>query len=219
MATLTITQIGQLAVNAGVQQGQPLYVCVSIALAESGGRTDAVNSNANGTKDVGEWQINDVHALMWGANDNRTDPVANAQYMFKISNSGVNWQPWTTYNTGAYNNHMQAVMSELQKANLTRGQGITPPNTLGPGMGVTGQDSNIKFPKVPNPVDAGKAIIKPLETIAKFFEILATPQGWIRILKVWIGAVLLWIGVIAMVKDTKAGAVAKKAVVAAVLKK
>lgn len=217
MATLTIIQMGQLAVNAGIPQGQNLYISVSIALAESNGKTDAVNNNTDGTKDVGVWQINDVHAQLWSGKDDRTDPTANAKYMASISGNGTNWQPWTTFNTGAYQNHMQQVMTTLQSANLTRGQGVIPANTLGAGYGVTGNQSDFSLPKLPNPLDAGKAIEKQLETITRFFQILTSPQGWIRILKVYIGLILLWIGALMFIKDSSTGKTAIKAGASAVV--
>lgn len=36
---------------------------VKIAMCESGLRLDAINVNKNGTKDVGVWEINDIHGL------------------------------------------------------------------------------------------------------------------------------------------------------------
>src|SRR5690606_33175689 len=109
VATLTIPQIAQLAVNVGVPNGAPLYTAVAIALAESSGRTDAVNTaNDNGTTDRGLWQINSVHDdKMPGAD--RFDPEVNARLMGEISAQGTNWYPWSTYNNGSYLEHLARV--------------------------------------------------------------------------------------------------------------
>lgn len=201
MATLTIPQIAQLAINAGVQQGQNLYVCVSIAMAESSGRTDAVNQNNDGTKDVGVWQINDVHKLLWiGKGDDRTDPVQNAKYMYSVSNGGNNWQPWSTYQNAAYNTYMQQVMSTLQNVKLSRGTQVqvNDPSTLGGGYGVA--------PTITQPMTAQDAgVLSDLkneyQTIDKFFKFVTSPDGWVRIMKVGIGIILVVAGVAIMMKS------------------
>lgn len=197
MATLTITQIAQLALNAGVQNGQQLYISVAIALAESSGRTDAVNVNNDGSKDVGVWQINDVHKLLWtGRQDDRTDPVQNAKYMFSIS-AGMSWSPWTTYNDGSYNNHMQQVMSELQNANLSRGTQVqlSNPSTLGGGYGTAPQILNL------SDVPGLSELKSTYATIDKFFKFLTNPDGWVRILKIGIGVIMIIAGIVLMMRS------------------
>lgn len=197
MATLTIPQIAQLALNAGVQQGQQLYICTSIAMAESSGRTDAVNHNADGTIDVGVWQINDVHKLLWaGRQDDRTDPIQNAKYMFSIS-GGVSWGPWSTFKDGSYQNHMQAVMSALQNANLSRGAPVNVPNTLGGGYGAAPRTTQVlNLDDVPGLGQAKQAY----DVIDKFFKFVTSPDGWLRITKVGIGIVLVLLGGALMMK-------------------
>lgn len=201
MATLTIQQIAQLAINAGVQQGNNLYTCVSIAMAESSGRTDAVNQNNDGTKDVGLWQINDVHNLLWiGHGDDRTDPVQNAKYMYSVSNGGNNWQSWSTYQNAAYNTYMQQVMSTLQNVKLSRGTQvqITDPTTLGGGYGVAPQTTQVlNLGDIP-----GLSELKSeYQTIDKFFKFVTSPDGWVRIMKIGIGTILVIAGVAIMMKS------------------
>lgn len=190
MATLTILQIAQLAVNAGVQQGQPLYICVAIAMAESSGRTDATNADSDGSNDVGLWQINSSHSSLWPTGDNRTDPTANAGYMYQLSNSGTNWSPWATYNSGAYMNFMQNVMSTLQTANLTRGTGptLTTPSTQGAGTGTAVATTQVlNIPGLSN-------FEQLWSVIDKVFGFLTSPDSWIRILKIGVGIVLVIVG-------------------------
>lgn len=200
MATLTIPQIAQLAINAGVQQGQNLYVCVSIAMAESSGRTDAVNHNNDGTQDVGLWQINDVHKLLWiGRGDDRTDPVQNAKYMYSVSNGGNNWQPWSTYQNAAYNTYMQQVMSTLQNVKLSRGTQlqVTNPSTLGGGYGTAPMTTQVLNA---SDIPGLSELKSEYQTIDKFFKFVTSPDGWIRILKIAIGVIMVITGVAIMMK-------------------
>lgn len=77
------------------QGGNPnttLYA-VSVAWAESGGRTDAVSPS----DDHGLWQINRVHFGELGLTDTSVlDPNVNAWAAIRISGNGANWGPWCT---------------------------------------------------------------------------------------------------------------------------
>jgi len=90
VATFTRQQIESLWVQAG---GKPTAsnMASAIALAESGGRSDATNSNDNGTVDRGLWQINSIHGSL-----STFDPLANARAAVSISGNGTNWRPWCT---------------------------------------------------------------------------------------------------------------------------
>ncbi|MFL5910761.1 MAG: hypothetical protein ACJ768_09375 [Gaiellaceae bacterium] len=81
--------------NGGAPAAAPM--AAAIALAESGGRTDATNHNTNGSTDRGAWQINSVHGAL-----STYDLDANAKAAIKISSNGLNWQPWSTYQNGAF---------------------------------------------------------------------------------------------------------------------
>jgi hypothetical protein len=69
------------------------FVAAEIATAESGGNPNAISP----TDDFGLWQINAVHGAMASL-----DPYVNAQAAIVISDNGADWEPWTTYQTGAY---------------------------------------------------------------------------------------------------------------------
>lgn len=87
----TFSQLEQLWIQAG---GSSKYapMAAAVALAESGGRPDAVNtSNSNGTIDRGLWQINSIHG-----SQSTLDPVANARAAVAISKGGTDWRPWCT---------------------------------------------------------------------------------------------------------------------------
>lgn len=80
--------------------GSPAHVneAVAAALAESGGRAQAISGlNNNGTRDVGYWQINSSH----GPGMASTDPLTNARAAVHLSKNGTDWSPWcTSYDDG-----------------------------------------------------------------------------------------------------------------------
>lgn len=92
-------------------KGQALQMAYAIAMAESGGRANAYNGNANtGDKSYGLFQINMLGGMgperraRYGLSSNSAlfDPLTNAKIAYKMSNGGKNWGPWSTYKTGAY---------------------------------------------------------------------------------------------------------------------
>lgn len=93
MTMLTDSQIAGYATGAGFNSSQ-VPTMVAIALAESGGNTDAHNpSGAEGL-----WQV------MWqlhGFSGNPYDPATNAAAAKKVFDE-QGYGAWTTYNTGVY---------------------------------------------------------------------------------------------------------------------
>lgn len=69
------------------------FIAAEIAEAESGGRSWAISP----TNDYGLWQINGSHGYLA-----TLDPFGNARAAILISDDGSDWNPWTTYRTGAY---------------------------------------------------------------------------------------------------------------------
>lgn len=69
------------------------FIAAEIAMAESGGNPRAISP----TDDFGLWQINGSHGSLA-----TLDPVGNARAAVIVSGNGSNWNPWTTYRTGAY---------------------------------------------------------------------------------------------------------------------
>jgi LysM repeat protein len=69
------------------------FMAAEIAMAESGGQQYALSP----TDDYGYWQINASHGALATFN-----PIGNAKAAVIISDDGTNWDPWTTYVTGAY---------------------------------------------------------------------------------------------------------------------
>ena len=70
------------------------FMAAEIAMAESGGNQYALSP----TNDYGYWQINGSH----GPAQATFNPIGNAEAAVAISSDGTNWDPWTTYVSGAY---------------------------------------------------------------------------------------------------------------------
>jgi cell wall-associated NlpC family hydrolase len=113
--TLTATQIYQVCLTAGFTPDQAV-TWTAIALAESGGNTDA--HNPRGEDSWGLWQINvdpGVRPNHWG---DLTDPVTNARAALEVSGGGTNLRPWTvTHASNAGTAHdYRAFMDEARAA-------------------------------------------------------------------------------------------------------
>lgn len=178
--TLDSKAIAQLAVNHGfpTNDKQNLVICVAIAKAESGGNTKAVNAaNTNGTVDRGLWQINSVHDAKLPGQD-RFNPDVNAELMMQISSGGKNWQPWSTFNNGAYSKYTAEVASALGAADFKPdGNVLQTADNLLPGSGA-------------------------VTSVVKFFELLTDINTWIRVGKVLLGAAFVAFGIIMLLKDS-----------------
>ncbi len=95
--------------------GQGLETALGVAIAESGGRPMAHNGNAGtGDNSYGLFQINMLGKLgparleQYGlsSNEDLYDPLTNAKVAFKMSDGGTNFQPWTTYTRGTYEQYV-----------------------------------------------------------------------------------------------------------------
>jgi hypothetical protein len=72
----------------------------AIMMAESDGDPAARNYNTNGTIDRGLGQVNSVHSQYDGAK--LYDADYNADACYEISDGGTNFEPWATYQSGAF---------------------------------------------------------------------------------------------------------------------
>lgn len=97
-------EIAGYAYAAGLRNPSKIAMAVAIAMAESGGNPKAYNGKGR-DESYGLWQINmkasevgDRRAALGiASNEALYDPLVNARAMVKISNSGANWKPWSTY--------------------------------------------------------------------------------------------------------------------------
>jgi hypothetical protein len=96
MTTFSFSDLEQIWTNNG---GSSVFapIAAAIAMAESGGNSDAIGHNSNGSVDQGLWQINSSNGAL-----STTDINGNARAAIQMSNDGTNWRPWcTAYSDGA----------------------------------------------------------------------------------------------------------------------
>jgi LysM repeat protein len=91
--TLGCSGLEALWEAAGGSHGEA-FMAAEIAMAESGGNQYALSP----TDDYGYWQINASH----GPSMATFNAMGNAKAAISISDDGHDWDPWTTYVTGAY---------------------------------------------------------------------------------------------------------------------
>lgn len=102
----TLAQLLWLAAHVAGGRGN-VDIAAAVASAESSGRPDAfnVNTDAHHSVDRGLWQINDYwHPEV--SDDCAYRPLCNARNAYRISNGFTDFTPWSTFNNGAYLNHI-----------------------------------------------------------------------------------------------------------------
>lgn len=119
VAAVGIDLCAQVGYAAGFR-GNPLVTAVAVAMAESSCNPSAVGTNGptagcpNGSRDRGLWQIN--HCYHPDVSDTCAfDAQCNANAAYRISSGGSNWQPWSTYNNGAYRNYLSAAQAAVNR--------------------------------------------------------------------------------------------------------
>ena len=90
--TLSCHGLEELWEEAGGSHAEA-FMAAEIAMAESSGRQFATGS----VGERGYWQINPNHGAL-----STYDPLGNAKAAVIISSNGTNWNPWTTFTSGAY---------------------------------------------------------------------------------------------------------------------
>lgn len=198
MPILSASQIAQVAANAGFK-GNGLVVAVAVALAESGGNTEAVDHDSNGSTDYGLWQINSVHGVTQSA---MFDPVQNAAEAYNLSSGGSNWSPWVTFTTGAYVGHLPAAQSAVT--------GVVPGVSLASWYDPGGvlNDIGKAAAAVGNPEDAvgtvtGTAgLISSAEAAVNF---VTNTGNWVRLAYILGGSGMVLFGIVELARNTDIG--------------
>jgi hypothetical protein len=100
MGKLSIDQIATIAHNAGFA-GQDLITAVAVAMAESGGDSNALGDSG---KSFGLWQIDSQYHPEFGPDFARLyDPQTNANAAFSVyATAGGSFLPWSAYKNGSY---------------------------------------------------------------------------------------------------------------------
>lgn len=185
MTQLSAKEIYGLAREAGFNQVQAI-LATAIAFAESGGRTDAIGDVALQTAtwgpSVGLWQIRSVNSQR-GTGGTRdatrlTDPKFNAHSAYVISGSGTNFNPWTTYKTGAFKQYLDPA---------SQAAGFKP---IG---GVVGKIEDGTQAVVGAGAGAVKGVVKGAMSVGDFLTKLTDPHFWVRVVQVvgGLGAIVL----------------------------
>lgn len=207
MTQLTTAQIAGYASRAGFK-GDALTKAVAIALAESGGRSDARGDvalqDSTWGPSLGLWQVRSLRAQTGTGRERDatrlTDPAFNAAAAWSISNHGKNFGPWTTYTNGAY-------LANMGKAAKAAGEPSTWDRVAGAGtgliFGVGGAVAGAVTGKT-NPVDsvggvvtdAAGGVMGGLDAVGGFFGALGQRGTWVRVLQVVGGAGLVVAGVV-----------------------
>jgi hypothetical protein len=168
VARLSADQLRALTAEVGLA-GEAQRIAVAIALAESGGNTDAVG---DGGKSIGLWQIHTGFNPQFDRGMLRT-PEYNARAMMALSGGGRNWQPWSVYKNGSYRQYMN------QAGSLTPAlapEGSPQAGLLDAGAGAAGAVAGV--------------IASPLKAVGNLVGILTDPSWWKR-LGVGLGGFLL----------------------------
>lgn len=112
---LTPPDLAILVTNVAFQQKD---VAFAVAMAESGGRTDARNhvnnpgSPANGSWDRGLYQLNSYWFKQF-SDEECDDPLRCAELAAWISKGGTNWGLWTTFNHGSHLKYISLAQQHL----------------------------------------------------------------------------------------------------------
>lgn len=114
MTTYSASQIAAVARGAGFT-GDALTTAVAVALAESSGRVEVVNSIGA----TGLWQIlQPLHVKTYPhwSREWLQNPKNNAQAAFILSSGGTNWRPWQVYTNGMYRLHLNTARAAVGAA-------------------------------------------------------------------------------------------------------
>jgi hypothetical protein len=172
VAILTPISIARYALGAGWTRGD-VTVAVAVAMAESGGNTDAHATRGEDSR--GLWQIN-VAAHPDLASQNLYDPATNARAAYGIWRS-QGWGPWSAHNNGSYLMFMPAAEAGMLTALALGPIGNAVESKVEGGANAAG-----------GAVSQAAAIAQEPLSVLKFLE---QPATWQRIAKIAIGGALV----------------------------
>jgi Lysozyme like domain len=188
MAILSAKQIYALAADAGFRTPGQATTMTAIALAESGGKTDAVNRNSNGSTDTGLWQINSIHGYSQAS---LMDPRQNARAAKAVFDK-QGYTAWVVFNEDKYQRYLgestkaASETSGTSIADILKALPVAAGTLLDVGKDVAGEV---------NPLQGIEGVAKALgglvELAAKAGTFMSDPQNWLRIAYVGVGVALI----------------------------
>lgn len=195
MATLSGTEVGRLAVAAGINDFGKLKRAIAFAMAASGGRTDDVATvpsiiNAEWDSRIGLWQIRSRKAEQGkGTTRDRaalTDPAFNARSMVSITGGGENWAELSDLSVTA-----RARLLELSPVIAADAR-----NALGTGDALDKAISGAESSAIPNII---AEIAKDPLTVLRWLQ---QPRTWTRIAYGAVGISMLVVGAAVLIVKT-----------------
>jgi hypothetical protein len=217
MARLNEFQIAGYVLAAGFPP-QEVATATAVALAESGGNTDATNRNTNGSVDYGLFQINTVHGPLLNQG-NKFNPLDNAKMALTVwQRAGNRWTPWTVYKSGVY--RAQLLKGTAGAANpaaigAAPAAEFKPPLVSPEGEPLTNPAGDVDIPTAPGVEVVGETLqtLKDLTTgINTFISMVSGGGFWIRVGAFLVGAILIGISLLKLTGTEKlvTAAVTKK---------
>jgi hypothetical protein len=182
--------IGLLGLPPEVRGHDRRQIAVAVALAESGGNSDTVNTNKDGSKDVGLWQIN-LKAHPEYTQAELLDPFKNAAAMAKISSQGNNWAAWTgTVPNGKYKAHLATAATAVDQVGT------------GAGNSFFDQFADSVAPHLPDVPDIPGMLGKLVDVLGAFLGAVVNVGWWKRLALGLAAVVVLSAGVSLIAKDS-----------------
>lgn len=201
MAKLNEFQIAGYAAAAGFPPNE-IATATAVALAESGGNTEAQNRNTNGSYDYGLFQINTVHGGLLSQGD-KFNPLDNAKMALTVwRGAGNKWTPWTVYKSGTYRAQLlkgTAGAAKPAAIGAVTAESYKPPLVTPEGEPLTDAEGNVPIPTVPGVEVVGETLqtLKDLNTgINTFMSTLLGGGFWLRVAAFIAGALLLGISLL-----------------------
>ncbi len=207
----SMLEIVGYAYSAGLRNPTELATAGAIAVAESGGNVRAYNGNGRDNS-YGLWQINMKPSevgdrksyLGITSNEQLYDPITNAKAMVKISNSGENWKPWTTYRGLKY-------YASLPAAQAATAVIIADPSKAGKYVAEGAEKATGAVADATGIGAVAQAVSEAVQTPVQILNWLKEPGTWIRIAYFGAGAALIVGGLILFAKPVVSGALGQAA--------
>lgn len=198
----SMIEIAGYAYTAGLRNPTKIAMAVAIAEAESGGNPKSYYGKGRDDS-YGLWQINmkahTISELGIGSKEALYDPVTNARAMVKISKSGADWGPWSTYPLRA--------AAYLPPATAATAAFLANPSTAA-GYVEAGSTA------VADATGAGalaQGFTEAVQTPLRVMNWLTEPSTWIRIALFGLGGAMVIGGVLMFIRPATESAVSAAA--------